>query len=189
MIKSAFRTIVCLFILILSLTGCDSSSDSDDLDIQYYQVLVEAKPEYFNPEIMHTLPLNALATGQGGPDTRANLITGFSHSFGTKYNLDIRRYPTTEGGQSGYIYELVKIISSNQDEIGTVYQYPQVELSGGPIGKDESGKFYFYPYEFKCAENVDCETLVNIADSGGVVSLELTLTGDETVPVTLTYWQ
>lgn len=182
------KLIIVAFVSTLVLASCGDSSSDDD--VMVYQVSVAAKPDYFDTtRFGDTLPLNALAVGQGGPDTLANNINGFSHSFGTQYELEIRRYPVTENGQIGTIHELVRIISSQPDDVGTVYQYPEVVLVSNPIFKDENGEFRFSPYKFLCGENVDCETLVSIADDGGVVSIEFTLTDNQAVPITLTNWQ
>lgn len=184
------KLIIVAFISTLLVASCgDSSSDVDD-DVLVYQVSVAAQPDYFNSNVMHTAPLNALAVGQGGPDTRANNIFGFKHSFGTQYELEIRRYQVVmAGGQAGVAYELIRIISSQRDTVGTVYQYPLFELISSPISKRENGIFRISPYDFFCAENVDCETLVNMGNDGGLVTLEFTLTDNGTVPITLTNWQ
>lgn len=182
------KLIIVAFISILTVASCDDSSSDDDGLV--YQVSIPAQPEYFNSNVMNTQQLNAKAVGQGGPDTRANNILSFTHSFGTQYELEIRRYPVVmANGVTGVAYELVRIISSQRDAVGTVYQYPQFELVSSPISKRENGIFRIPPYDFFCAENVDCETLVNMGNDGGLVTLEFTLTDNETVPITLTSWQ
>jgi len=170
----------------LFLSACGGSSD----DTIVYAVSVPSQPEYFDTAVFNdTLPLNAKATGKDGPDTRANGIAGFSHRFGTQYELEISRTETEINGTYAPVYRLISVISEKRDEVGTVYTFPNVHLYSRPIYIDASGKYRFSPYEFLCAENIDCDALVNIADSGGIVSIEFTLTDSETVPITLTSWR
>ncbi|WP_126798697.1 hypothetical protein [Aliidiomarina soli] len=169
------------------MAGCNSSENDEIDNAQVYQVEVAAKPTYAEPGTMHVNTLYVIATGLDGPDVRAGAITGFNHRFGSSYRLEIRRYPSTSSNEADYVHELVQVLEENEDPAGTVYEYPQVTLVDEPVYVNSQGSYMMGPYPFLCGEGVDCDTLVEMNQSGGVVRIELTLTGGD-IPVTLTDW-
>lgn len=176
-------------LLIISQFSCGGSSEEkDSSEALVYQLSVNAMPDYYNSQFMNTLPLNSMGTGIGGPDTNVNSIEGFEHKFGTQYVIEIQSTPERVNGTNISRKELVRTISANRDPIGTTYTYPSFELVGD-ILKLENGNYLIPPYEFFCADGVDCESLLSISNDGGLVSLEFTLVENLEVPIALTSWQ
>ncbi|RUO59929.1 DUF4377 domain-containing protein [Pseudidiomarina marina] len=173
-----------------TLMGCGGSSDSNEGT--EFNVSVESAPVYYGLGIQFTPALAAIATSDSGREMFADSIVGFEHEFGTSYELRVVEKDVDTDNvadSSATSIELVEIISSEPDEIGTSYVYNEVTLEGNPFTANEetAGVYAFYQYEFLCAENVDCDGLVAIADSGGLVSVEFEYTGGE-VPITLVWW-
>ncbi|WP_164876811.1 DUF4377 domain-containing protein [Pseudidiomarina gelatinasegens] len=172
------------------LVSCGGSSDSDEGT--EFNVSVESTPAYYGLGIQFTPPLAATATSDSGREMFTDSIIGFEHEFGTSYELrvvekDVDTNNVADGSATSI--ELVEVISSQPDAIGTSYVYNEVTLEGNPFTANEqtAGVYAFYQYEFLCAENVDCDGLVAIADSGGLVSVEFEYTGGD-VPITLVWW-
>jgi hypothetical protein len=182
------KSVTYFYVLSLSLSLFACGGSSDDENVLVYQLSVAAKPDYYSSQVMHTLRLNAMGIGSGGPDTTVNGIEGFDHSFGTKYTIEISSMPDVVDGTPIQRKKLIRTISSNRDAIGTKYTYANFELVGNFL-KLENDLYSIPPYEFFCAEDVDCETLFNMSNSGGLVALEFTLTDNMEVPITLTSWQ
>ncbi|MEX1221540.1 MAG: DUF4377 domain-containing protein [Idiomarina sp.] len=167
------------------LLGCGSSDDSTE-----YTVTVAPQPVYYGLGLQFTPPIVGLGTTQEGQTIFAERIIGFDHEFGTSYELRVlEKEVDTEGyaDASSVSIELIEIISSQADPVGTNYVYSEVELSGSPFYNKTEGVYGFYQYEFLCADNVDCDGLVDISDSGGLVEIEFEYTGGD-VPVTLVRW-
>ncbi|MEX1222428.1 MAG: hypothetical protein WEA82_09995 [Idiomarina sp.] len=172
----------------ISLGGCGGSSDSDELTI--YRVSVASKPMYFGVGAASTPVIDGVAVVQGGVDTVASDIFNFDYEFGTSYELRVTQLKAAADGSDGstqVLTDLVEVSSSEADGIGTEYVYNEVELIENPFSDKEDGVYGFYQYEFLCADSVDCDGLVAIGDSGGLVELIFEYTGGD-VPITLVEW-
>lgn len=181
------KTLVYVLSLTLVTTllfGCGSSSDTTE-----YTVTVAPKPVYYGLGLEFTPELVALATRQNGDTMFVTDILGFEHEFGTSYELRVleRKVDTNYADDSPVSRTLIEVINAQTDPIGTSYIYNDVELSGPAFSSKNDGVYEFYPYEFLCAEGVDCDGLVAIADSGGLVEIEFEYTGGD-VPITLVRW-
>jgi len=84
-------------------------------------------------------------------------------------------------------YRILQVLREEQDPVGKTYVYESVELIHDAFVLVRDDVYALPPHEFLCAENVDYDSLVDIANSGGVVSIELTMTGGD-IPVTVTDW-
>lgn len=185
--KTLSRSLLLTF-MTAYLFGCGGSNDSDEGT--EYTVTVASEPVYYGLGIQFTPPITGHGTTQSGQEIFTTSIEGFEHEFGTSYELRVlEKNVDTEGVADGssISIELVEVISSQADSVGTSYVYSEVELSGNPFTDKEEGVYGFYQYEFLCAENADCDALVAIADSGGLVEVEFEYTGGE-IPVTLVRW-
>ncbi|OZB02602.1 MAG: hypothetical protein B7X54_10895 [Idiomarina sp. 34-48-12] len=169
------------------LASCGGASDSTEVDgLPTYIVNIESTPHYFGVD--SDINIDAVAQVQNGTDTVASDIYGFEYEFGTSYQLHVWQLEiAASDSSSGISTELVEIISATPDALGTSYKYDNVELSGNPFTEESAGVYGFYQYVFLCADNVDCDALVAIADSGGLVNIEFEYTGGD-VPITLVWW-
>ena len=92
--------------------------------------------------------------------------------------------PPADG--SSLKYELQQIVSDDEDTIGTNYEYELVELLDSTFTKDLDGKYYFLEQPFTCSTTVDCDTLVNLNNSGGLVNVTFEYSGNG--KIVLTQW-
>ncbi|OZB03965.1 MAG: hypothetical protein B7X54_08870 [Idiomarina sp. 34-48-12] len=183
--KSA--NILSIIIAATFLVSCGSSDNSTEVDgLPTYIVNIESTPHYFGVD--SDINIDAVAQVQNGVNTVASDIYGFEYEFGTSYELRVWQLEVAaSGSSSGISTELVEVLSATPDALGTSYKYDNVELSGNPFTEESAGVYGFYQYEFLCADNVDCDALVAIADSGGLVNIEFEYTGGD-VPITLVWW-
>lgn len=184
-LKSTSNVFSALFATIF-LASCGDSDDS--LEPNTYIANVASAPTYFGVE--SNIVIDAVADVEDGDDTVASDIFSFNYEFGTSYRLLVDQFPAAASGDDGstiILTGLIEVISATPDPIGTSYKYDNVELIGNPFTEESAGVYGFYQYEFLCAENVDCDGLVAIADSGGLVNIEFEYT-DGDVPITLVWW-
>lgn len=115
-------------------------------------------------------------------------IDGFDFVWGHRYQLSVKvtelSNPPTDG--SSLKYELQQIVSDIEDAIGTNYEYELVELLDNTFTKDPDGKYYFLEQPFMCDASVDCDALVNLNDSGGLVNVTFEYSGNG--EITLIQW-
>lgn len=67
-----------------------------------------------------------------------------NHFYGEESEFSILTQPPP------YEYHLIDIHSEREDEIGTLYEYPHIELSYGVFHRTDSAS-YFLGYEYQCA--------------------------------------
>lgn len=108
----------------------------------------------------------------GGNEFFYEPIDGFDFVWGHTYELSLIETTLENPPQdaSSSQYELEKIISDSEDSIGNKYEYERVVLLDYTFTK-ESGVYYFLGQSFSCQENVDCDGLVSINNSGGSVNV------------------
>ncbi|WP_417659467.1 hypothetical protein [Pseudidiomarina sp.] len=167
------------------LASCGGSDEESDPNT--YRANVSSTPQYYGVD--STIHIDAFAEVQNGVDTVASDIFNFEYEFGTSYELRVGQFPAAPSGDGATIIltSLIEVVSATPDAIGTSYRYDNVELRGNPFTEETTGIYGFYQYDFLCADNVDCDALVAIADSGGLVSVEFEYTGGD-VPITLVWW-
>ena len=180
--------VLAIFFSGAALTGCGSSSDEGD---SVLAARIASAPTYFGPNDEFTPELDAVVEVTGGRSTYASrLAPELVYQFGTTYELRVTQdYAPASGGSpsSNYITNVVEVVATEQDAVGTTYVYENIELIGSPFTIDDNAIYYFYQYAFECAETVDCDALVDMGDSGGLVDVEFEYTGGET-PITLVGW-
>ena len=170
-------------LMTLLMVGCNSSDDTIE-----YVLTVDAQPQY-NGVTGFVNPLTVNAYKADGQWVSAGMVEGFAPAFGTAYEIRVVESEVSDPPADGSSIriELIEIISSEADAVGTLYSYSDVELIGNPFYLSNSGAYMFYQYAFECAETVDCDALVDMGDSGGLVDVEFEYTGGET-PITLVGW-
>ena len=72
--------------------------------------------------------------------------------------------------RASYKYELVEVISDIEDIAEYSYEYKRVELLNNTFTKEDD-IYYFLGQPFECQVNTDCDGLVNLNNSGGLVNL------------------
>ena len=91
-------------------------------------------------------------------------------------------------------YRLLEVLDSTEDEIGTLYEYdyaPVYNTAGFETDEENEGYYLFFGQTFKCAENVDCDQLVQLSNEDVSFQLQFEYLGqsdDRPTAVMLTYW-
>lgn len=148
------------------LTSCDDSTESKTEELE---VLSYRTPCF---RMFQTLCFVTKNSDKGVEESFSNTIEGFNFIWGHTYQLSLKvsdiKNPPADG--SSVKYELKAIISDTEDSIGTNYEYKLVELLDRTFTK-ESDTYYFLGQSFECQVGVDCDGLVNLNNSGGLVNL------------------
>ncbi|EGN74341.1 hypothetical protein A28LD_2127 [Idiomarina sp. A28L] len=179
------RYLLCL-LLILALVGCNSS----DNDNERLTVTIGSNPPLCPPtNEFRTICSPYLINESGGIQGTIALLVDFEYEFGTEYELLVEIVELADPPADGFSaeYRILEVLREEQDAIGTIYNYESVTLIHDAFVFIEEGVYSLPPHNFLCADDVDCDTLADMANSGGVVSIELTMTGGE-IPVTVTNW-
>jgi len=113
--------------------------------------------------------------------TTQSSIGDFKLKMGVSYELVVDRYDYIEPDEdsSSYFLKLVEVKSEQQDELGSRYSYEDLHLYSDIFYKVAEGVFGSGHYQFLCGPKTDCDTLVNMANSGGIINVEFTLLATE----------
>lgn len=188
-IVSIFRrsTLLSMAFITTLLVGCggDGSdsrivtvSVSDEPGICAYGVM--APPMFCSPV--------AINVETGDVAAISGEIEGFTHEFGVAYVLRIQIDKIEEPMADGpwYDYKLLDTLSSEQiAQPGDIYTF-EVPLTGLNFSV-EDGNNFIGPYQFTCADGLNCQQLIDMDGSDGLVTIEFTYTGAE-APIELTFW-
>lgn len=119
-----------------------------------------------------------IETSVEGQSLFYNQIEGFSYSWGHQYDLKVRISVNSNvmADGSSHKYELVQVLSDTEDTVGTKYKYDLVEFMDNTFVKRD-GDYYFLEQPFACAAAVNCDALVDLNNSGGLVNLEFEYIG------------
>lgn len=196
---------ILVFLITASLIGCNSSSSSDDTGVLYSEVFVgstENVPELcslITDPVFEDFGIRVFCPKlMTSDDPKYNnqytySFVNFEKQFGTVYTLKVEVNHLKEPPEDASSVEkyVLEVLDEQQDPLGTVYFYKDIPLYTHAFLKGESAEnLYMIGYwSFLCAENVDCDTLVELSEnnSGGLVSVEITLTGGD-IPGTITAW-
>ncbi|MCU7371041.1 hypothetical protein PEC18_09205 [Paucibacter sp. O1-1] len=74
-------------------------------------------------------------------------------------------------------YSLVSINSSVEDELGVEYVIDNVELLDSTIHMND-GEYFFLSQSFECEDTALCESLLNMNNSGGIVTITFKYMGN-----------
>ncbi|RUO28891.1 hypothetical protein CWE12_11375 [Aliidiomarina sedimenti] len=180
------------------LTGCNSSDDENveqELEDEYYQevVVIGSRPEpYYG---FNTGPGYSV-TDESGEQSLVDLIRDFTFEWGytvtAQVEVVIYADPPDDGASSDI--RVLEILDREEDEVGTLYNYDSVILDHAHVIRTDDnneGYYLFLGHTFECAENIDCDQLVDMSNDGGTISLEFEYLGqsdDRPTAVMLTDW-
>lgn len=120
------------------------------------------------------------AAGTLGWELRNDTITGFYPEWGKSYRLEVQ-----DGWSSR---ELVSILDAWEDAVGTRYNVNYLTLIDGSFSGWSNSNYRFFDQPFVCNGQINCQALVNMSGSYGVVSLQFRYTGNSFVPLELIWW-
>lgn len=161
-----FRQSGTLLLAALLLNACsndDESSEIRQLSIQSHKVVCEA--------VSQQLCLSA----SGQNDLTAFFpfyedIRDFQFQWGHQYSLtvDVSRVENPPADSSDREYTLLSVDSESVDTAGTLYFYSDVELLQNTFTKDGTD-YAFLGQPFRCLQAVECDSLVSMSGSGGIL--------------------
>lgn len=115
-------------------------------------------------------------------------IQGFEFIWGHTYELVVNvspvENPLADGSSSRY--ELVNITSDIEDSMESTYSFERVDMLEATITK-QADRYYFLGQAFTCAREVNCDDLVLLSTTGGMVDLVFSYTGNGQIQ--LDQWQ
>lgn len=106
-------------------------------------------------------------------------IEGFDFVWGHTYELsvEVSEVEEVEEDASSLRYELSEVVSDAEDSIGTTYDYERVSMLESTFTR-EADVYQFLAQPFTCAVDVDCDGLVNLNNSGGMVNVTFEYIGN-----------
>ncbi len=119
-------------------------------------------------------------SGSSGWELRNDPITGFYPEWGKSYRLEVQ-----DGWNSR---ELLSIQDVWTDPVGTRYNVNYLTLIDGSFSGWSNSNYRFFDQPFVCNTQINCQPLVNMSGSYGVVSLQFRYTGNSFIPLELIWW-
>ncbi|RUO33054.1 DUF4377 domain-containing protein [Aliidiomarina soli] len=179
--------------LAVLLTGCNSSDEKGDTYTREV-VVIDGQPAIFNGAFFTSLGYSI--ERESGQQTTAPWIEDFTFRWGYQVTARIEVVTYAEPPEDGpmHEYRLLEILDSSEDEVGTVYSFDGVFLRNDntfQIDEDNEGYYLFLDESFVCAQNINCDQLVDMSNDGGTISLEFEYLGqsdDRPTAVMLTDW-
>ncbi|SDK44856.1 protein of unknown function [Ferrimonas sediminum] len=172
--------IVLLLITSFLIISCDDDNNTSSLE-------TKTLASYKRPCVGVSQQL-CFITQDGDVDSYLyDSIEGFDFVWGHTYQLSLKVTKVIDppADASSIKYSIENIISDIEDPFNTSYEYELVELLDWTFTK-ESGVYYFLGQPFECQTDVDCDGLVNLNNSGGLVNLTFEYIGNG--QITLVQW-
>jgi hypothetical protein len=185
----------------LLLIGCGDSVPDDtqtgDNHPQVHEevVIIDSKPAALFGAFFTESGLTL--TFEDGQRMSFHNIQDFTLQWGisTTARVEVREEADPEDDGSSLSMRLLEILDTQEDAVGTQYQYPLVVLDSPAIMQthpDYADDYLFLGQHIRCAQDVNCAQLVDMSNDGGVVSIDFEYIGSDTdhaAAVTLTHWQ
>ncbi|TCI04713.1 DUF4377 domain-containing protein [Corallincola luteus] len=167
--RDFFMSIRMLFIVFLSflVVACGGSGSSLDSTREEITIASYQSPCYGESQRLCLVRLEF-----GDEELFYEEIEDFNHVWGHTYELSVLVTKLDEPAEDGsdVSYSLDEVLSRVEDEIATEYAYEEVELLESTFTVDND-IYYFLGQPFECATDVDCDGLVDMNNSGGLVNV------------------
>lgn len=173
---------VFLFVIVLLITSCSADSEKE---FEFVSV-DSSKSVCFGVSQQACL---RVFSGEGGNFSLFyGNIEGFSFKWGYSYDIVVRQTEVQSPPADGSTVksQLMRVESSEEDPVGTRYVYSNVDLLDFTILFQENS-YQFLFNRFICADDVDCEALLALNNSGGQVNLVFQYIGNSEIQ--LVGWQ
>ncbi|ESP92559.1 DUF4377 domain-containing protein [Pseudoalteromonas luteoviolacea] len=190
---------ILLCVLSIGLAGCGSSSENTNIDSS----IKESAQNNINKGYTETIKLSPYRSPctsvtqqlclrvEGDEEQEFELFYGdienFDYRWGTRYELivEVKDIENPPADSSSKRYQLSEISSQQEDSINTVYEYQNVDLLDSTFVSN-NGSFEFLGQVFECANQVDCDKLVEINNTAGAVNLTFVYIGNGRIK--LSHW-
>lgn len=172
---------ICFLSLILISCGSDSKSKIEELSVLSYKNSCIGMVQY-----LCSVSINE---NTGEPKNIHTWIESFDFIWGHNYQLKVEvtqlDNPPADGSSEKW---LVKEVTSDiEDNVGQQYLIKSIWLLSNTFTIDlETNQYKFLGKEFTCSSDVDCDALVGINDTGGVVDVTFEYVGSGNI--TLVNW-
>ena len=129
-----------------------------------------------------------------------NSIENFEFSWGHTYQISVlvTEIKNPPADASSVKYQLKQLVSDVEDDIGQTYKYELVELLDQTLTQDldnqhldnqnlnnQDSKIYYFLFQpFECSAEIDCDGLVNMNNTGGLVNVTFEYLGEGKVILT-----
>ncbi|WP_445777305.1 DUF4377 domain-containing protein [Shewanella sp.] len=162
------------FLFFVCLMFASACNNSDEKDASSYEQSTSIA-SYMQPCTGVNQKLCVLADGKLFYDE----IEGFTYMWGYTYELtvEVNEDGSPSADASSKQYSLVSINSSVEDELGVEYVIDNVELLDSTIHMND-GEYFFLSQSFECEDTALCESLLNMNNSGGIVTITFKYMGN-----------
>ncbi|WP_347330455.1 DUF4377 domain-containing protein [Marinimicrobium locisalis] len=179
------------FVLCVALTACGSGSDPGEIESETDLLMLKPETDLLMLEVLPYKELCmgvaeqlCLQTRRAGSDEVTPFydpIRGFEYQWGHHYSLSVERFRVEEeellADASSYRYELRDVDSSSEDDVGTKYQLNRVHLNYSTFTKSD-GQYFMVGKPFQCENRQECDALVALNDTGGMVNVTFEYRGE-----------
>ncbi len=145
--------------------ACESSSDSDDSDIEIKTLFIDSYQNVCSRGYVRIYE-TCLRAKEDANGTYSSYykISGFKYKWGHKYKIEVEVDGKHKERVDAPKYEvtLLKVLSDDEDSVGSLYEIKLQDLTYGtyPI-KVEGDKYLIGEKNFECSSELDCSDLVN----------------------------
>jgi len=167
--------------LVLVSCGSDSKSKSENISILSYKNSCIGMVQY-----LCSVSKNE---NTGEPVNIHTWIENFDFIWGHNYQLkvEITHLDNPPADGSSEKWQVKEVISDIEDKVGQKYFIKSIRLFTNTFTIDlETNQYQFLGKEFDCSSDVDCDALVGINDTGGVVDVTFEYAGSG--KITLVNW-
>ncbi|MCG7587370.1 DUF4377 domain-containing protein [Photobacterium sp. OFAV2-7] len=172
-----YRGIISAAIILTTLYGCSSESSQGTeklLTIDSHQSTCQG--------MFQQLCMRTKSVGNNEFELFYGDIEGFTYSWGTLYEVKVKitNIDNPPADASSQKEQLIEILSSTEDQVGASYEFNGVEMLSSTFTKTD-GNYYFLGKSFECASGTDCDALVALNNSGGLVNVTFKYLGNATI--------
>ncbi len=160
--------------------ACGGDTERNDekrtADVDHVEVLPYKSPCVGEGQL---LCMNVRASADEDARLFYDAIEGFDFEWGHRYLLSVEVTPVENppADASSSDYELREVLSESEDDEGSVYEFERIELL--ELTFTRSGDEYFLLGEpFECEDTDDCDALVELNNTGGMVDVSFRYVGD-----------
>ncbi len=170
-----FERIIVLLLISFLVASCSDNNSSSESTTETLILLSKKVPCFGVSQRLCNVALNT----DGIEELFFDPVNGFGFMWGHSYKLLVNVSNVDDPPEDGSTlkYDLKEINSNIEDSIGTGYRYELVELLNNTF-TSEGDVYYFLGQPFECSNSIDCNGLISLNNSGGLVNVTFNYLGD-----------
>jgi len=155
-----------LLSLSILISSCDNSTESNKQKIELLSYKVPCVG--VNQQLCYLI-VNDISNQN---ELFYSSIENFHYVWGHSYKLStvVTEIDNPAADASSRSYKLDEILADDEDEVGTIYEFKLIELLDFTFTKD-SLNYYFLGKKIECASEADCDQLIALNNSGGLINV------------------